>query len=1323
MTIRKRTSMTLVSLCALLGALALASAPARAAATHEYLPSSSISELPLEGPLKEPLAPPQQLSFPESVTVDAGSLWVAESISGTTQGRVDRFDDASGAFMQQLPEPPPSAELELRHGVALDHVGGETLVYIGGIKTGTREGVVAVFNALTGSVSSIWDGADVIGAPGFGPTGVVDVAADDSQDPSDWAAGRVYVASNPQKMVDVFEAKPGGGEKYIEQLTGTPGGPFGIPYKVTVDQANGDVLVLDGRSGLEEVIDVFEPNPLKIGEYVFVRSITGPPGRAFESVQDVAVDGGAGYVYVAEKASNTVDQFTLADHYEGTISGTPSSGFHEPLAVAVDQSTGDVFVADSNPPDSTIDAFEPSIVIPDVETGSASGVTARGAMLEGAVDPDGVGPATCSFLWGVSEAGLTNSQACSPEEVANGSNPTPVHATLGELEPGTTYYYRLRATNKNGTNTNFGSKPGSFTTLGPSLSGESVSAVGNTGATFEATLDPNGGSTSYYFQYGTTAGYGSDLPLAAEGGQEGIAIGSGHNPVEVRQRAKGLSPETAYHYRVVAVSEIGGRREEFFGHDHTFTTQGGGGALSLPDGREWELVSPPDKFGAVIFPIGEAGLIQASDAGDAFVFLASLPTELGAQGYTHNEQVFATRGQGGWSSRDINPPRGSEPDGFATGAGFEYRSFSEDLSQGLVHPFAPSTEGLSPEATEPTTYLRSLYLNGDPSERCSKLCYTPLVSAGNVLEGAEFGGGPAGEHCIEIFCGPEFAAATPDLSHVVLYSVVPLTEGASPYGLYVWGGGKLTFIGGTLVGGFEKEAKAVHAISNDGTRIVFSGSAEGDEGLLLRDTARSETVQLNAVQGGSGSGPPQAEIQFQAASIDDSKIYFTDEQQLTVNSGAARGRPDLYECEMVEASGGKLVCRLNDLTPQGTGGLGRLGSGGPPEIIDGGVLGVSEDGGYLYFATQGVLTGTEKDASGEEAQAGQPNLYVRHDGTTRLIAVLAGDDSKDWHTQSLNLMTSRVSGNGEWLAFMSDRSLTGYDNRDVSSGAPDEEVYLYNAGEGRLVCASCDPTGARPSGVPYKQISDELVGGDRVWSDGQWIAANVPGWTPYVLDHARYQSRYLSNSGRLFFNSSDALVPQDINHNEDVYEYEPGGVGGAAGCTPSSATFSGSTGGCVALISSGTSSRESAFLDASETGDDVFFLAVEKLVPGDTDTAYDVYDAHVCSEDLPCASEPASSPACVTVETCRAPSSPQPPIFGAPASATFSGTGNLIPAGSTPAVKPKVKKPTLGQKLAQALKACKKDKGLRRRAVCQRRARERYGRVKPSSARVKKGKG
>jgi len=233
------------------------------------------------------------------------------------------------------------------------------------------------------------------------------------------------------------------------------------------------------------------------------------------------------------------------------------------------------------------------------------------------------------------------------------------------------------------------------------------------------------------------------------------------------------------------------------------------------------------------------------------------------------------------------------------------------------------------------------------------------------------------------------------------------------------------------------------------------------------------------------------------------------------------------------------------------------------------------------------------------------------------------------------------------------------------------------------VCASCDPSGARPHGVEYGVGGNgavpamPLAGGNSVWEGTTWLAANIPGWTPYRLSRTAYQSRYLSDTGRLFFNSFDALVPKDVNGTGDVYEYEPAGVGPAgAQCGPGSADGSEAfepqrepapsiidPAGCVALISSGESSRESAFLDASETGGDVFFLTSGKLVPQDFDNALDVYDAHECTTQSPCLPEPASVPApCNNEASCKPAPSPQPSVFGLLGSATFSGAGNVAPA-------------------------------------------------------------
>jgi hypothetical protein len=308
----------------------------------------------------------------------------------------------------------------------------------------------------------------------------------------------------------------------------------------------------------------------------------------------------------------------------------------------------------------------------------------------------------------------------------------------------------------------------------------------------------------------------------------------------------------------------------------------------------------------------------------------------------------------------------------------------------------------------------------------------------------------------------------------------------------------------------------------------------------------------------------------------------------------------------------------------------------------------------------------------------------------------------------------RTSPDGHWLAFMSSADLTGYDTQDAISGHPDEEVYLYSASSNELSCASCNPTGARPVGVESGD-GTLLVG-----TQGTPFAANVLPWTQYALGSTLYQSRYLSDSGRLFFDSNDALVPQDVNGTQDVYEFEPPGVGD---CSASAATFSERSGGCVGLISSGSSAEESAFLDASETGGDVFFLTAARLLPQDFDNALDVYDAHECRTGAPCFAAPqVIPPPCSTGDSCKPAPTPQPSIFGATASATFSGAGNVAP--SAPAHAVVHKSLTEVQKLDRALRVCAKQKHRKQRVSCRQKARKRYGTGKARKGKAtKKGRG
>ena len=772
---------------------------------------------------------------------------------------------------------------------------------------------------------------------------------------------------------------------------------------------------------------------------------------------------------------------------------------------------------------------------------------------------------------------------------------------------------------------------------------QTVSDVSGDSATLEAAVNPRSEPseepTSYRFQYTTDEqfqreGFTGASTIPVPDGQ--LAPSYESDPISARPQ--GLTPDTVYRYRVVAENAIS-RKEgrptegerEGAGEEivRTFTTQPLG-VFSLPDGRAWELVSPPDKHGALMSALYSVEVAQASADGDAVTYLASAPTELGAPGNAGETQVLSARTVGSWLSQDISTPHDAA-DG-AVGNSSEYRFFSPDLSLGItqINGQGKSVPALSSEASEMTPFLRNSYAGGDHEDLCARSCYMPLVTGApgfaNVPEGTEFGKAP----CSEVECGPHFEGGSPDGNHFVLQSKVPLIEGAPAFSIYEWNEDQLQLISvlpggepapessdprlGSVSGeeGGTPSPVTGNTIATDGSRVLWSTGGGAGKRLYVRDVVREETVEL---------GGPEA--RFQTASADGSRVFFT-------------GGSDLWVFEA--ASDAALSTgHATDLTPGG--GLRGL------------VSSISRDGSSVYFVANTVLT-SGVSAGGEHALASQPNLYIYRAGEIKLVAVLSGDDRPDWGVTSANMTTARVSPDGRWLAFMSERPLTGYDNRDVTTGERDEEVFLYdataNGGEGRLVCASCNLTGARPHGIIASNTlaAPTLFDKQFAWA-GHRIAANVPAWTSPL-----YQSRYLSDSGRLFFNSADALAPSDTNGTVDVYEYEPFGVGG--GCLDAGVGFGARSGGCVDLVSSGTAKEESAFIDASENGDDVFFLTAARLSRQDTDSVLDVYDARV-GGGFPAPQPP---PSCEG-DACQSPvAAPTDPT---PGSLTYRGPGNPGP--------------------------------------------------------------
>jgi DNA-binding beta-propeller fold protein YncE len=1252
----------LITLCALFAVLALSSAPASAQYSHVF--NSTF------GGATSTVVDPDPLSGPAGVAVNesSGDVYV-----------VDRLNDRVEYF-------------------------SPTGVYIGQFNGSA---------APTGALSS--------------PEAI---AVDNSRNPLDPSAGDVYVTDTGHTAVDKFSSTG----TYLGQLTETSlSAKFAGLDGVAVDQ-NGSLWVYQGSGEIDQFSNALSN--------LFSSAGNSPFGAA----PGFAVDGeGAFYVnrgteVVAKLAG---DKATLEEQVDGerttavavdlsnndvyldnvsaiarfSASGTPieqfgSGDLTSGAGVAVDSVTGAVYVADAAA--NVVDLFE-GLVVPGATTEPASGlaVTEGRATLGGSVNPSSEPVTRCEFEYGTTSAyGQTVACAQSPAEIGSGNTPVAVGANLAGLTPLTTYHFRLTATNANGTS--HGADESVLIPARPVASEFGVSDVSNGSARFSADLNPGGLDTAFSFEYGPTESYGRAVPVAA-----GELAASAANEL-VSVTAEGLSPESGYHVRIVATNALG----TAYGPDETFTTQAAGGSFTLPDGRAWEMVSPPGKDGASILPAGELGVAQASEDGSAITYDADGPLTENPAGNPSpfaETQVLSRRGTTGtWTTEEIVGAGGTPTPGLRT---LEYLSFSSDLSRGFVEPMSATPQ--SADATEQTLYLR----NDDTG------AYQPLVTSSDAPPGEGFGGSPVG------------ITGTPDLSHLLFESPAANTASSAPKSnvnegnIYEWSDGGLQLVNVlpdgsptakiALVGGADDGENLRHVISNDGSRVIWQAGGENSAGpgpLFERDTVTGETIRVDAAAPGVAE-PAYPKSRFELANDTGSKVFFLSTERLTPDSnlpqnafqmpsGETRPEPRIY----FEPSD----LYVFDTETRTLTDLSADHNVGETSEVQNMVLGASEDGSVVYFVATGAL------ASG--AESGKDNLYVvSQTGATwsrpRLVAVLSQDDAQTWGDETGLFswgpggLASRVSPNGRFLAFMSDQSLTGYDNHDAVTGRPDEEVYLYDEATESLTCVSCDPTGARPVGL-YEPTAQEADGNRDLWPAfdklGIWaghsLAADIPAWDLVNIaapDHSSYGSRLLTDEGRLFFNSVDSLVPRDTNGRTDVYEYEPDGAGSC-----------GVTAGCTSLISSGTSGEESTVLDASgrgpggEEAEDVFFETAARLAPQDYDASLDVYDAHVCSRTAPCGTPVASPPACSSGDSCKGAPTPQPEVFGAPASATFAGAGNVQSATGR-VVKPRSR--TTAQTRSQALRACHRKKNRAKRLACERRVRKRYPAVSSRHAATREG--
>ncbi len=680
-------------------------------------------------------------------------------------------------------------------------------------------------------------------------------------------------------------------------------------------------------------------------------------------------------------------------------------------------------------------------------------------------------------------------------------------------------------------------------------------------------------------------------------------------------------------------------------------------APGLPDGRVYEQVSPADKNGnqagastvAQAAPPGHERYSVAAANGDSVLFEGT-----GAMGEVDtNDSTYyvASKDVGavGWSTRAALPR--PQQSGSEAGTGnTEPGSF--DPSADLTHAMSGDVDDtLAPLSLVNGQYcLFSLYLTGpDPFSagtwlaRPSAELANPITACGynEDDDGSPVGGTPDFSTVYFSFPGTLLPEDAPRVPHTHLPQ--GLVSGFDAWGFYEDREGVL-HEAGVLPNGTLDPFGAVPAASGRGRALAGNqistqpspdGAPSGSRAFFVSPDPGSCTQS-----GGEND-----------CTTDPPELYVRENGETTLLVSRDALLPDVGGLP-APAPGGALQM-VNPTQPEGYG----------VNVSRGSYVFAAPDGSQAFFQSTEDLTEAAKDASpGNEPKTydfdvetgaltylpgvvGQLLVTDADGSSLAFVRPAAGPDLPEidlWsagpdggsvkqvtqlpETETVN--DSRISSDGSILVFITASRLSGA----LNSGGY-EQVYRYDSATNTLGCVSCAPAGVTPAGGA--SISQKL---------------NNEGYgTP--APHGMVDKRGISSDGdRVFFETQTPLVPQDTNTNApivevgqeeyekqgmDVYEWENG---------------------VVYLISSGKSPRDSYFLDNSENGDDVFFATTEGLVPGDTDGAYDVYDARVPQPG------DTSPPAGVPCEgsVCQGPPSVPAPLT-ASASSTFSGLGNAVP--------------------------------------------------------------
>lgn len=805
--------------------------------------------------------------------------------------------------------------------------------------------------------------------------------------------------------------------------------------------------------------------------------------------------------------------------------------------------------------------------------------------------------------------------------------------------------------------------------------------------TLEGTVNPAGFKVSdCHFDYGLTSEYGFSTPCVPSA----AALGEGSGDVAVTASTEPLEPETTYHYRLVAANA--GQAAQ--GEDRTFATgaapadpcpnsgiraaQGIGTDL-LPDCMALELVSPGKKGSAVV------GNPEVSADAERIRFISKATVVDGAPGLSEliGASFVATRDAGGrgWTTAATTPSDPTlrytwEADASAAGFSpnlahwFDVLSFGTQSGHGIaqtfrgslnapISPLSPLFAAVNEGSFTPTQYRESvenIRLRGASADG-SHVFFAPQAGLGGFGSAVTVGylrGDPTLASTIGLV--NTYVAHLADGGEPSLELIGRDREGT------IWGGSCGAYLGGEREedGNEARQyARNQGAIAADGSWAYLTARPSQPVGVACNRTANKRRI-LKRVESPTGPvitqliasectrvspacGSFDGDDNYQGASVDGTKVYFTSNRQLANSdqdgSASACSRTvavagcDLYLYDATKPAGQ----RLTQVSAGET--VGAHEAGKEARVFDQ-ITAISGDGSHAYFVAEGALTGPNEEGKSPSSAAGARNLYVweidaaHPAGKLGYVATVSTSDGPPvaatgpslWGSQGSfrnqaypvpatgrNGAGEEVGGDGHVLVFQTVASLTA----DDSDGGF-RDVYRYDAGSGQLQLISKAAPGGSDNG-PFGVVARNVAAGV------------LGGGGPDFAEAGRWASE---DGATVVFTTAEGLVPGDVNGAYDFYLWRHGELARLPGRPVNAAATSG--GSTEVVLSPG--------------GDSAAFNTLSRLLPEDADQVQSVYVARVGGGfPPPAAPEPCEG------EGCQEPFASQPGGQGAASEAPTSG--------------------------------------------------------------------